>query len=37
VQIASSIGLVLLGIAIAYGMSKLDPEERLDATQEIKS
>lgn len=27
-QIAASLGLVLLGIAIAYGMSKLDPEER---------
>jgi putative membrane protein len=27
-QIAASVGLVLLGIAIAYGMSKLDPEER---------
>lgn len=27
-QIAASIGLVILGIAIAYGMSRLDPEER---------
>jgi putative membrane protein len=32
-QIGASIGLVLLGIAIAYGMSRLDPEERLDATK----
>lgn len=27
-QMAASLGLVLLGVAIAFGMSKLDPEER---------